>query len=258
MLVEWHLVRDRHPLGAFELLHVEDLAVQLGRVVDDDQHLGLGIEVHAGAGDDLVEGLSVGHRGFYTPSKATLRRARRAASGRIQSLQLALDLGLDVERRLAARHAPLVAGDHELAHLLAQGRSWRCSGPARTPLGSLASSSLATSASTSIGCSPRADLAVVAGLDELADLGLALACAAAGVAGGRSRAAEGELVDVERPPFAELVEQPECAREQHRRDRQDHQHDEQEHRAELHGLSFAAGSCRSDPARVPRLPLGTL
>ena len=37
-----------------------------------------------------------------------------------QLAQLALDLLLDVERLLALAHAALVAGDHELAHLLAQ------------------------------------------------------------------------------------------------------------------------------------------
>ena len=45
MLVHGQLVGDLHPVGALELLHVEDLGVELGRVVDDDQHLGLGIEV---------------------------------------------------------------------------------------------------------------------------------------------------------------------------------------------------------------------
>ena len=44
-----------------------------------------------------------------------------APSRAAELLELALDLGLDVERRLALRLAAGVAGDHELAHLLAQG-----------------------------------------------------------------------------------------------------------------------------------------
>ena len=55
VLVDGHLVGDQHPVGALELLHVEDLGVQLGGVVDDDEHLRLRIEVGARAVDELLE-----------------------------------------------------------------------------------------------------------------------------------------------------------------------------------------------------------
>jgi len=48
VLVDRYLIGDADPVGPLELLHVEDLGVHFGRVVDDDQHLGLRIEVGAG------------------------------------------------------------------------------------------------------------------------------------------------------------------------------------------------------------------
>ena len=55
MLVHGNLVGDLHPIGPLELLHVEDLGVELGRVVDDDEDLGLGVEVRAGTVDQIVQ-----------------------------------------------------------------------------------------------------------------------------------------------------------------------------------------------------------
>ena len=113
-LVHGHLVGDQHPVGALELLEVEDLAVDRGRVVHDHDDLGLRIQVAAGAQQQVVEleAAVVGHLGpAYT----------RSGAGVIPEItQLTLDLGLHVERLLALAGPPLVAGDHELADLLAQ------------------------------------------------------------------------------------------------------------------------------------------
>src|SRR4051812_18350829 len=54
-LVDRQVVVDEHPVGALELLEVEDLGVQRGGVVDDDHHLGLGVEVGPRPDDELVE-----------------------------------------------------------------------------------------------------------------------------------------------------------------------------------------------------------
>ena len=61
LLVDRRLVGDHHPLGSLELLHVEDLRVEVGGVVDDDHHLGLGIEVHPRGVDDLLDRVGAGH-----------------------------------------------------------------------------------------------------------------------------------------------------------------------------------------------------
>src|SRR4051794_28937252 len=53
------------------------------------------------------------------------RPEARCSFGR-QFPKLALDLRLHVERLLALSHAPLVAGDHELPHLVAKARVGRC------------------------------------------------------------------------------------------------------------------------------------
>src|SRR3954467_8373477 len=53
-------------------------------------------------------------------SIAETTRSQNANRRSAQVPELALDLGLDLERLLALPHAPLVARDHELAHLLPQ------------------------------------------------------------------------------------------------------------------------------------------
>ena len=150
-LVDRDLVGDQDPVRALEVLHVEDLRVDVGRVVDDDQHLGLRVEVRPRAVDDVVEvELSrIGHSPSYqdrsrirrsiscsTSSGSLPARTRRAlrASTCCADLvaQLVVDdgaggiglrarqrgeLGLDVQRRLAAAHAARVACLEHLADL---------------------------------------------------------------------------------------------------------------------------------------------
>ena len=105
LLVDRRLVGDEHPVGALEVLHVEDLGVEVGRVVDDDQHLGLRVEVRAGTDDDVleVELSGVGH----------------GLSLSVQLAQTALDLGVDVERLQAGPRAAAVTRLDERAHLVA-------------------------------------------------------------------------------------------------------------------------------------------
>ena len=99
---------------------------------------------------------------------------RRGDSG-AEVADLALDLGLDVERLLAVARAPLVAGDHELADLVAQLGIDRRRGEQRR-----------SSASTSSGASPRASRRSLLGLEHLADLVVALGARRARRAGGRA------------------------------------------------------------------------
>ena len=88
-------------------------------------------------------------------------------------LQLALDLGVDVQRRLALRLAAGVAGDHELAHLLAQrGVDGRRGQPRELVL----DVDLRLAAGRVAG---------VAGLEHLADLVVALAKVDGAPLGGR-------------------------------------------------------------------------
>ena len=95
VFVERRLLGDQHPLGGVELVHLEDLVVDLGRVVDDDHDLGLGVEVRARAEDQLVEleAARVASSRVYTPSGGP-----REAVSRIELLQRAGHLGLHVER----------------------------------------------------------------------------------------------------------------------------------------------------------------
>ena len=68
VLVDRRLLGDPHPVSALVGLHVEDLLVDRGRVVDDDDDLGLGVEIGAGLDQqllDLVEVLS--GAGFIAP-----------------------------------------------------------------------------------------------------------------------------------------------------------------------------------------------
>src|SRR2546426_558180 len=104
MLVERGLVRDHDPLGPLELLHVEDLAV-------------------------------------------------------------------DIERRLAARQPPLVAGDDELAHLLPE-RSVLPAAFVRFPLGVEREQAAHLRLDVDAGLA-AAHLTLVPRLDELPNLGLA-------------------------------------------------------------------------------------
>src|SRR6185437_8847449 len=53
--VDRRFVGDQHPVGAVEVLRLEDLVIDLGRVVDDDEHLGGRVEVGPGADRQLVE-----------------------------------------------------------------------------------------------------------------------------------------------------------------------------------------------------------
>src|SRR5580700_2112513 len=55
VLVDRGLVGEEHPFVALEVLHVEDLMVEIGGVVDDQQHLGLGVEVGPRTDRQLVE-----------------------------------------------------------------------------------------------------------------------------------------------------------------------------------------------------------
>ena len=55
VLVDRHLVGDPHPLGSLVGLHVEDLLVERGGVVDHDQDLGLGIEIRPRLQQQLLD-----------------------------------------------------------------------------------------------------------------------------------------------------------------------------------------------------------
>ena len=83
--------------------------------------------------------------GLTFATATTVTSSTRSGS---QIAELAVDLFLDVERRLALPRAPLVPRDHELAHLLAQ----RLVAPGRRD----GAVSAAYSASMSSGLSPRA------------------------------------------------------------------------------------------------------
>ena len=125
--VDGRVVGDQHPVGAVEVLGLEDLVVDLGRVVDDDQHLGRGLKYVPGriVSSSSCEAACVLH-GAFIPD---LRGA--AWLRRIELVERALDLGLDVERLEALARAPFVARDDELAHLCerARGRAaLRCAG----------------------------------------------------------------------------------------------------------------------------------
>ena len=162
-------------------------------------------------------------------------------SGSAQVAQLAVDLRLDVERRLAARAAGARCG-----------RS-RAGGPPRAAPGVLVGSARPAPARgrAPAAARPRPRRRAAARRGRPGGRG------GPGRAGGsRPRARPGErvrragpeaagvrgaLVDRETAP-AELVEQAESAREQHRRDRRDHQHDDPDHGAEIHRLSVAEGS----------------
>ena len=132
------------PVGALVDLHVEDLLIDRDRVVDDHDDLGLRVEIRTRPDEQIVE---IDHRIVGRGS-----RPEHVLPEVLELPQLALDLGVDVERLLALAGAALVAGDDELAHLLPQlgvaaagAAGDRCS-----------VSAFASSSSTSSGVSPRA------------------------------------------------------------------------------------------------------
>ena len=116
MLVDRRVLGDQHPVGAVEIVHVEDLVVDLGRVVDDDQDLGLGVEIGARADRELIEleAASVAH-GAFIPDCA------RACSS-VELLERSCHLGLHLERLETLADAPFVARHDELTHLLGEAR----------------------------------------------------------------------------------------------------------------------------------------
>src|SRR5687768_12676903 len=68
-LVQREVVRDENPVGALELLHVEDLGVHRRRVVHDDHDLGLRVEVRTRPDQEVVElkASLVSHRALSIP-----------------------------------------------------------------------------------------------------------------------------------------------------------------------------------------------
>ena len=132
LLVDGHVVGEQHPVAAGSALVLEDVGVDRGAVVDHHEDPRVGVVVRPGPDQQVVEleAAQRGHWGHFYPLRRTAHKAPR-------SLQLALDLGLDVQRRLPAPRPPGVAGLHELADLRAQGRVGgdgrrrRSGGPAR-------------------------------------------------------------------------------------------------------------------------------
>ena len=55
MFVNRNVVGDEDPLGLLVVVGVEDLGVQGGGVVDDDQNLGLRVEIGPRTDGELVE-----------------------------------------------------------------------------------------------------------------------------------------------------------------------------------------------------------
>src|SRR3954447_10155946 len=143
-------------------------------------------------------------------SIAETARAKRSA----QLAELPVHFRLDVDRLLALPHAPLVARDHELAHLLAQALV----GGGGRGLGQLRDLRL------DVQCRlPARHPAVRLRLDELADLLVGLG--ARGRAAGRPTAAAPLLVAVHRQPAA-----PDPLVEAAARERRDHGHDDRHDR----------------------------
>ena len=145
MLVDRRLVGDEHPVRALVVLHVEDLGVDVRRVVDDDHDLGLGVEVRPRSVDEVLEleAARVGHSGgFYHPRS----RSWRATSASTSSGSLPIRTRRSLRATTWSRTSAINAGS-------ALGRA-----------------SEASSASTSTGGCPRAHATLVARLEHLADL----------------------------------------------------------------------------------------
>ena len=198
----------------------EDLVVDLGRVVDDDHDLGLGVEVGARAERQLVEleAARVGHRAFIPNGAA----ARAHGSS---SCERARDLGLHVERLEALAHAPFVAGERPAG-----------APPRRAPRRALAAPRAAGQQAGHLGVDVERRLApahqpFAARAQHLADLLLVLGVGRGGVGGRRERAA-GVVAFAREPALADLVVHAVVAardQEQHRhhqRERDRAEHDE--------------------------------
>src|SRR6185437_8958161 len=87
VLVDGRVVGDEHPVGGVEVACLEDLVIDLGRVVDDDQHLGLRVEVRAGTDRELVElkAARVLHCRVYTRLARTCGYGVSSSSVRVTS-----------------------------------------------------------------------------------------------------------------------------------------------------------------------------
>ncbi len=108
VFVDRHLVGDPHPVGALVGLHVEDLLVERGRVVDDDDHLGLRVEVGAGLHEQLLDLVEVvGTARHHSPNPMRSRSWRSVSASTSSGAS-------------PPAHPPFVAGDHEFPHLGAQ------------------------------------------------------------------------------------------------------------------------------------------
>src|ERR1700733_16115430 len=82
VLVDRDLVGDPHPVGSLIGLHVEDLLVDRGGIVDHDDDLGLRVEVGAGLDQqllDLVE-IVLGARHQGDPTKSSSWRSVSAST----------------------------------------------------------------------------------------------------------------------------------------------------------------------------------
>jgi hypothetical protein len=66
VLVDGDFVGDKYPLIRVELVHLKELMIDLGGVVDDDHDLGLRVEIAPGTQGELIEGeaAGVGHGAF--------------------------------------------------------------------------------------------------------------------------------------------------------------------------------------------------
>src|SRR4051794_21309221 len=141
VLIDRDLVGDPHPLGALVGLHVEDLLVERGRVVDDDQDLGLRVEVGPGLHQQLLDLVEVllGGSGHQLPNpmkSATCRSTSTSTSSGSSPRRMRRSLRAITNSRTSARS---FSSRLRLPFL---------------PLSSV-SSRAAISASTSSGSSPR-------------------------------------------------------------------------------------------------------
>src|SRR6476660_8299884 len=113
VLVHGQVVGDPHPVRPLVRLHVEDLLIDRGRVVDDHHDLRLRVEVGAGANQHLVDldcaALDVRSHDLILLLPEVLEFPK-----------LTLDLLVDLERLLSLPDATLVAGHDELSHFLDQ------------------------------------------------------------------------------------------------------------------------------------------
>src|SRR5439155_20080667 len=145
-LVEREVVGDEDPVGPLELLEVEDLGVERRRVVDNDHHLGLRVEIRARADDQLVElVVAIGcHARIYSRNRAAANPGPRhpPSSRSWRSTSASTSSGsLPWRTRRACRAIT----------------SWRTSSRSSASAGAAAACvSFAISASTSSGDSPRA------------------------------------------------------------------------------------------------------